>query len=208
MSSKKMTQCPATLLKRLPPEWQAGLRQERREAVQAAKVFARICAEGDADRLYNAHLLLNERSSDALRLAMSRVAKLPKVSREIQEAFLNIWIESKMLPLRVGSRRVLANALRVLMPANYTGPPLTLYRGTSTHERRRRNYGFCWTTDAAIAANFAAHWQQPDISIESVVLQTLAPPKAILLIRKPEDYYDEGEVVVDPFRLGKVFPST
>jgi hypothetical protein len=39
---------------------------------------------------------------------------------------------------------------------------------------------------------------------EGVILQTLAPPEAILLIRKPEDYYDEGEVVVDPFRLGKI----
>jgi hypothetical protein len=26
----------------------------------------------------------------------------------------------------------------------------------------------------------------------------------MLLIRQPEDYYDEGEVVVDPFRLGKI----
>ena len=27
--------------------------------------------------------------------------------------------------------------------------------------------------------------------------------EAILLIRKPEKYYDEEEVIVDPFRLGK-----
>jgi hypothetical protein len=29
-------------------------------------------------------------------------------------------------------------------------------------------------------------------------------PEAVLLIRQPEDYYDEGEVVVDPFRLDRI----
>jgi hypothetical protein len=42
-----------------------------------------------------------------------------------------------------------------------------------------------------------------------VVLKTLAPRDAILLVRKPGEYYDEGEydegeVVVDPYRLGKI----
>jgi hypothetical protein len=37
-----------------------------------------------------------------------------------------------------------------------------------------------------------------------VVLQTLAPPEAVLLMRKPEDFYDEGEVIVDPFRLHRI----
>ena len=37
-----------------------------------------------------------------------------------------------------------------------------------------------------------------------VVLRTEAPADAVLLIRQPEDFYDESEVVVDPFRLGKI----
>ena len=172
--------------------------------MRAAKVFARICAEGDADKLYDAHLWLNEQVDDAWRLAMAKVAKLPKVSREIQKAFLPIWIESKMLPLAIRNRRALANALRVLMPATYKGKPLKLYRGAISTERRRRIYGFSWTTDAAVALKFAVHWAHPEFKTEDVLLETLAPPEAILLIRKPEDYYDEGEVVVDPFRLGKV----
>jgi hypothetical protein len=99
------------LMKELPQWRQAQLRQERREAAKAAMAFARICREGDAANLYNAHLLLNECSLDAWRLAMIKVARLPRVTPEIQAAFLGIWIESKMLPLRVGNRRVLANAL-------------------------------------------------------------------------------------------------
>jgi hypothetical protein len=84
---------------------------------------------------------------DAWQLAMTLITKLPMVSRDMQDAFLPIWIEHKMLPLQVGSRRVLANALRLLMPADYAGPPLTLYRGANSNERRRRLYGFSWTTD-------------------------------------------------------------
>jgi hypothetical protein len=37
----------------------------------------------------------------------------------------------------------------------------------------------------------------------SVVL-VVAPPEAILLVRDEEYYFDEAEVVVDPFKLGKV----
>jgi hypothetical protein len=33
------------------------------------------------------------------------------------------------------------------------------------------------------------------------VLRTLAPASAILLVRKREGYYDEDEVVVDPYKL-------
>jgi hypothetical protein len=32
----------------------------------------------------------------------------------------------------------------------------------------------------------------------------MAPPEAILLVREPEDFYDEGEVIVDPYELGRV----
>jgi len=32
----------------------------------------------------------------------------------------------------------------------------------------------------------------------------VVPASAILLVRKREDYYDEEEVVVDPYKLAKV----
>jgi hypothetical protein len=91
---------------------------------------------------------------DAWRLAMGHIARLRSVTPEIRDAFIPIWVEHKMLALRVGNRPVLANALRVLLPGNYSGPPLALYRGTSGWERRRRLYGFSWTTDVAIARKF------------------------------------------------------
>jgi hypothetical protein len=133
---------------------------------------------------------------------MLRVSKLRGVSDGIHSAFLPIWIESKTLPLKVGHRPTLAAALRVLMPPSYNGPRLRLYRGATAGERRRRLYGFSWTTRIDVARNkFAAQYQDWD---GSVVLETVAPPDAILLLREDEKYYDEGEVVIDPFKLSRV----
>jgi hypothetical protein len=123
-------------------DWENRLGEERRQANQAAAAFARVCRQGDADRLYDAHLLFNECGNDAWRLAMVKVAKLPRVSPKIRRAFVAIWVESKMLPRRIGHRPTMAAALRVLMPSNRSGPPLMLYRGANIHEHRRRIYGF------------------------------------------------------------------
>jgi hypothetical protein len=173
-------------------------------------VFVRVCADGNADLLYDAAHYLDEQYNDGWRFACAGIAKLPRVSAEIQEAFVPIWVEHKMLPLSVGSRPLLAKALRVLLPGGYAGPPLTVYRGASNHERRHRIYGFSWTTDVAVARKFAENWAQPipapytGLTPQGVILQTTVPCEAVFLIRKPEDYYDEGEVVVDPFRLGGI----
>jgi hypothetical protein len=121
--------------------------------LRAATNFAAVCAKGDATALYNASLWLDD-CFDGWRFAMLKVARLEKVSQEIQQAFVPIWVEHKTLPLKVAERSVLAKALRVLMPGGYSGAPLRLYRGANARERRRRIYGFSWTTDITIARNF------------------------------------------------------
>jgi hypothetical protein len=185
----------------LPSYLQNYARAERSRAQLAAANFAAICAGGDANGLYNASLWLDE-CVDAWRRAMTKVAKLKRVSQDIQDAFVPIWVEHKMLPLDVGNRPILAKALSVLMPGVNVGRPLTVYRGTSSHERRRRIYGFSWTVDVTVARGFAQHWGQA--GSRGVLLETQAPPDALLLMREPENYYDEGEVVVDPYRLGRI----
>jgi hypothetical protein len=145
----------------LPAEFRSRLIEERRQAKQAADAFVRFCKEDRADLLSDAAHWLHECSDEAWRLAMTKVARLQNVSADVQSAFLNIWIETKMLPLTVGNRRVMADALHVLMPCNYSGPPLTLCRGTSARERCHRRYGFSWTTDLTIARTFAERWAQP-----------------------------------------------
>ena len=203
-STRRSAKKETNVISALPPEWRDRVLKERREARRAAANFAAVCASGDADALYNASRWLNESSHNARCLAMARVGRLPAVSRDIQEAFLSIWIEHKHLSLATGNRRVLLTALRKLLPCDYSGPSLTLYRGTISTERRRRLYGFSWSTDPGIARNFAHGKVYPELQIEGVVLLASVSAEAILLVRKPEDYYDEGEVVVDPFLIGKV----
>lgn len=178
------------------------LKAEQRDNVRAGRLFAEACAVGDVDQLLRAADMMSL-TTDGWRLAMLKAGRLASVSDEIKQAFLHIWIESKALPLDVGHRRTMANALHVLLPEAGTTKPMRLYRGTRQPERNRRLYGFSWTTDKTIARDkFAAHWQ--DVLGDGIVLETLAPPEAIMHVRRPQDYYDEGEVIVDPFLLDKV----
>jgi hypothetical protein len=192
----------------MPPE--LNLEDERRRDEEAARAFIRVCADGDAESLSGVSRWLDE-GVDSWKFAMAGVARLRRVSAEVRAAFLPIWIEHKTLPRRVGGRCIMARALRVLMPGGYSGPPLTLYRGAEADERRRRTYGFSWSTDIAKARPFAEHWAR---RTSAVVLRTVALPEAVLLVRQPgtfsitmdgeEHRFDEDEVVVDPFRLGRV----
>ena len=167
--------------KDLPPEWRAKLLNQAREDEAGFRCIHPRLSRGR-------HRTPLQRTSDAQRVRSHCVAasdgqgrKAPPVSPDIQDAFLSIWIENKMLPRRVGHRPTMAAALRVLMPRNYSGPPLVLYRGTQNNERRRHLYGFSWTTEIATAQSFAEHWSQPGIAFQGVVLRTLAPPEAVLL---------------------------
>jgi hypothetical protein len=90
-----------------------------------------------------------------------------------------------------------------------------LYRGTIRRERTRGMYGFSWTTHRDIAEKFADRHSEAakrlaasKLSIApndyGIVLETVAPSWAILLVREEEGYYDEGEVVVDPYGLSTI----
>lgn len=183
-------------------DFEDAYRRERRDDARAARVFERVCRESAVDDLMPAVELL-DLTIDGWRLAMRRVCRLSGIPQpEFRHAFLNIWIQRKTLPRKVGHRPTLAAALRVLMPRNYNGAPLRLYRGAMASERQRRLYGFSWTTDRATAETFAEDWRAR--KQDAVVLETLAPAEAIFVLRQDEDFYDEREAVVDPFRLGKV----
>jgi hypothetical protein len=178
------------------------MRKERRADRMGARAFYDACRSGDVEDFLNSVDILNNSTVDGWRLAMKRVATLPPVNDDIRAAFLHIWIEMKTLPLSVGDRRTLADALKVLMAPVDAAGPMVLYRGAGGLERQRRVYGFSWTSRMEIASNFAEH--RAKSADGGVILRTTAPAEAILLIRQDENYYDEGEVVVDPFALGKV----
>jgi hypothetical protein len=181
----------------IPREFQETLARERRDIRAAARSLESACAAGDVARFLAAVDLVNS-TVDGWRPAVMRLARLPAVSAEIRAAWVHVWIESKRLPLHVGDRPLMARALRLLMPRDYQGVALQLYRGTSWQERRKRLYGFSWTRHREVARRFAEPYQQ---LFGGVILETVAPPDAVMLVREDDD---EGEVVVDPFRLGKV----
>ena len=124
-----------------------------------------------------------------------------------------------MLSLRVADHRALCDAARVLLPS-YKGPAIRLFRGSSANERRRRIYGLSWTPEIAVAERFARERQVFDGG--SVVLETLAPPDAIICaVEYPRpftqeeieklgvdvqitEYHEEREYVVDRRRLNGV----
>lgn len=177
------------------------IRAERARARSAASAFLHACRGRDGDALLEAADSLNRSGGDGWLYAFRGIARMQAIRPEIKRAFLPIWVESKMLPLRVGNRPVLARALHSLLPRNYRGTsPLRLFRGATPMERRRRLYGFSWTTDRIEARRFA---QKTPLD-GGVVLETFAKPDAILLVRRREYYYDESEVVVDPFRLDRI----
>jgi hypothetical protein len=115
----------------LPPEIFAQRRRERREAERAAAAFADMCRRGDAQELDAAACQLDDCGGDAWRIAMRKVAGLGLISGAIQEAFIPIWVERKHLSLTVGDRPICAAALRVLLPGNYQGEPLTYIEALS-----------------------------------------------------------------------------
>ena len=103
----------------------------------------------------------------------------------------------------MGDNRVLVVALRVLFPCDYVGAPIQVYRGTN-YRKGRRIHGVSWTRDIEIARDFARRHAIPELASQGVVLAAVAPPEAVLLIREREGYYDEGEIVLDPYRIGRV----
>ena len=180
------------------------LRQEQNERSMAADEFAAAAASGDPERFLQAvdgfSLVL-----EPWGLALHRVPKVENISPAIRQEFLSIWVQHKGLGRRVPNRGVMLKALRALLP-NHKSPrteSVTLYRGASVRERLLRRYGFSWTTDIAIARAFAGSVPNDGAhpELEGVVLSVSAAPSAILYERSPEGWYDEGEIIVDPFKL-------
>jgi hypothetical protein len=197
------------------------IRAQRKQDRHCARLFVNAVEGGDADGLLSAIDALNELSVDGWRLAMLGAGRLATTTDEVRAAFLTAWIESKSISLNVGNRPALVRALRVLMPYDYSGPPLRVYRGTRILEHRRRLYGISWTTDRMVAERFANEQERaarrgrdmldPEAfsyaDHRGAILAAVVSSNAVLLKREPEGYYDEAEVVIDPYYLRDVSQS-
>jgi hypothetical protein len=178
--------------------------RQRQNDRHAAEYLVRACQDNDVNAFYRAVDLIEETSEDGWRLALKKIALLEKVSEGIQSAFLQVFIESKTIRLFVGDDFLIINALRVLVPP-YGGPAVRLFRGDRAAMRKRRLYGISWTTSLDIADSKFAQGLNRMSDGGSVVLETVAPPEAIIgSTASVGDYYGEAEYFVDRRRLGRV----
>jgi hypothetical protein len=180
-----------------PEDFRERIREERRTDRAAAIAFVRACKVGDAEMLYRAAQMLDETTITGWTIAMRKIAReVSVVSPDVQAAFLDVWIQRKMLPLTVGDHRALCSAARVLMPL-YVGPSVRLFRGASSSERRHRRYGISWTSDIEVAERFAQERRSWDEG--SVLVETLATPAAIICAigEASGHLYEENEYAVD-----------
>jgi hypothetical protein len=184
----------------LPESFRAAIAKEQCEARQAAEYFFHVVETGRDDLLVGAAAGVSETSS--WREAAKLVTRLPAPSDEIKGAFEAAWVMSKPIASLIRDRRLLAKMLKLLLPG-YPGPALKIFRGTRYRERRSRAYSFSWTTDVTVATAFAQQWI--GMPGGGVVLETMAPPEAILLVRgDTKDSFVEFEVIVDPFALQSI----
>ena len=112
------------------------------------------------------------------------------------------WGDS--LRSEVNNDLLLIKLLRVLLP-KYKGPALTLYRGETTWNRRRRTYGMSWSTEIEVATQFANGILRT-FQGGSVVLKTRAPARSIICAPElvTNRFAAEHEILVDRRKLGRV----
>lgn len=179
---------------------QREVSRENRAFRAAAEAFYSACRGNDVDALLEATDGLAQ-TMDGWAVAMRKIAKLRGVANEIRKAFESVWIQHKALPQKIGSRAAAAAGLRVLLRREPAVTPIIVFRGAMAREKQTRGYGFSWTTDRDVARRFAESRRG---YAGAVIFETFAPPDAILWARTAENFYDEGEVVVDPYKLRRV----
>ena len=114
------------------------------------KALVEACRRGDAEGFYELAYPYDEYPNFWPRALRAIVRDISEVTPDIQDAFLQVWVQTKMLGLRVDNNRMLCRALRVLMPG-FKGEAVRPFRGASAGERRRAAYGVSWTSSLSTA---------------------------------------------------------
>jgi hypothetical protein len=168
-------------------DWQKMLaKQDAEERARNRKRIALLMQAyhaGDYDR-FQENMVADE---FPWRLACKEFVKLSSVPPEMRFAFQSAWTQHKRPALR--NHPLVCAAIHAMLPA-YTGPAVRLFRGASELERKRRAYGLSWTSDVAEAETFAEKYRAWPGG--SVVLETLAPPAAVISkMEYPEPFTEE-----------------
>src|SRR5262245_35909191 len=120
-----------------------ALSDDRKEGEALSRRILAAIETGDSEALL--HIGSCDDDYGGWERVFRRIANgaVPEISANIKDAFQRVWVEHKNWPLTIGKPRMLARALRRLLPP-YHGPAVTLYRGASKHGWKR---GFSWSDD-------------------------------------------------------------
>jgi hypothetical protein len=187
--------------------WCAAQETEARRIEHAlVRDFVKGAHEGDGSLLVSAIGRLEDEFPRSWPAAMRAITRGPGVPIGTRRAFLLFWI-GRGDHLRGecrGHELTLADGLKALLP-RYTGPALTLYRGESTANRRRRTYGLSWSATAEVGRAYATGRFHRTSEGGSVLLEAQVFPDAIICAPvEIDDRYGEQEYVVDRRRLRSV----
>jgi hypothetical protein len=126
------------------------------------------------------------------------------LSDDVRDFFLQAWFRNgSHLRQECGGGLLLIMALRKVMPP-YTGNGMTLYRGETAANRKRRTYGVCWSANKSIARQHAERGDCRGAEGGSVLLQADVPASAIITHIGATDGHIEEEYLVDRRCLQKV----
>ena len=182
----------------VPEEHRQRIKERDRQKSAHAKALVDVCKRGDAERFYCLACPRDE-YSDFWPIAIRGIERsVVEVTPEVQQAFREVWIETKMLRSAVDNHPALCKTLRILIP-KYTGDGLRLYRGASALERRRAAYGISWTSSLSAAQQFAEDYR--DWPGGSVVLEADARSEAIIGMMQyppPLTEADKAELGLSP----------
>jgi hypothetical protein len=165
-------------LSEYPKNIQRQIRAERKHLRLHLNALLDALKCGDAERFYELAYPYDN-YPDFWPSAFRAIDRdISEVTPEIQYAFQSVWIQTKMLASRIENNRMLCRVLRVLMRQYKGDEELRLFRGAGAGELRRRAYGISWTENLSAAEEFAEGYRVHPGG--SVVLETVAPPAAII----------------------------
>ncbi len=183
---------------------QAVIAERRQKNRAVPRAFVQAVIANDVEALSST---LNDLGSvfDGWKRALRLCASLTNVRPETKEWFLRAWCRGgDDLRDNVSGDLVLTAGLRALLPP-YTGTGMTLFRGDSAFNRRRRTYGLSWSASEDVADGFAqGMWRS--FQGGSVLLRSEVPPEAILCcpLMHRDDEYGEEEYLIDSRLLRSV----